>query len=125
MRTALFLILLLLFLAVTIALSRAAERAVDVYADMQTRPSSAVETVLQSRQTPPLPNAARGGSGVGWFAFALVIVGACVAVLRSGGEFLRQWRLLRRRQRPSHPPQVVPPAPQRQLPPVSEVQNAE
>lgn len=124
MRSALFLILLLLFLAVTIALSRAAARAVDVYADMQTRPYSAVETVLQSRRTPPAPATERGG-GAGWFAFGLVIVGACVAALRSGGEFLRQWRLLRRRQRPYHPPQAVPPAPQRQLPPVSEVQNTE
>lgn len=121
MRKPIFFLLLLFTLIVTIALSRAAIYAVDVYASIQTQPSSAVETVLQSRQTPPLPNAAHDSTVISWLALGLLLVGTGIAFLRSGGEFLRQWRLLQRRQRPYRSPQVIPPTLPPQIPPVSEV----
>lgn len=117
MRSAIILGIVLLFMAMTIALSRAADHAVDAYAIAQAQPPSAVDTILQSRQTPPRVADSHTG-GAGMLALGLVLAAAVVLTLRSGGDFLRQWRLLQRgrRKRPSPPPSISTPAP---IPPVS------
>jgi len=121
------LLLLLLALVLSMAISRVGTHAVDVWAEQANRPMSATDAVLQSRQTP-----AEGGEGrqsSGWFgagllALGLVIIGAVLFLLRGGTTFLRQWRLLGKR--PSHRggyrpyvPEYIP-----HYPDVEQVRNA-
>lgn len=118
MRNYFALLIILLFLALTIALSRAAERAVDAYTALEERPYSAVDVVLESRQTPPVSSPAERNQA-GWLALGLVAVAAVIALLRTGSDFLRQMRLLRRRQplRQPRPSPTQPPLPG-EIPPV-------
>ena len=95
---------LLLFLFLTVALSAAVSRvgthAVDVWAEQASRPLSATEAVLQSRQTPVEAGDSNGRSGwwgAGLLALGLVVVGGILFLLRGGSAFLRQWRLLWKR----------------------------
>lgn len=103
MRKYLTLLIILLFLALTIALSRAAERAVDAYTALEERPYSAVDMVLKSRQTPPVSSPPERNQA-GGLALGLVVTAVAIALLRTGSDFLRQMRLLRRRQTPRQPP---------------------
>lgn len=113
---AVLLLLLLLGLALSAALSRVGVHAVDVWAEQANRPLSATEAVLQSRQTPDAGSEANGRSGwwgAGLLAVGVVIVGGILLLLRSGTTFLRQWRLLwkrpsRRRQAPPVVPNYLP-----------------
>lgn len=95
---------LLLFLFLTVALSAALSRvgthAVDVWAEQASRPLSATEAVLQSRQTPVEDDSSNGRSswwGAGLLALGLVVMGGILFLLRGGTAFLRQWRLLWKR----------------------------
>ena len=108
---AVLLLFLLLGLALSAALSRVGVHAVDVWAEQASRPMSATEAVLHSRQTPEAssqPNGRAGWWGAGLLALGVVIVGGILLLLRSGTTFLRQWRLLRKRpsQRRQAPPFV-------------------
>jgi len=98
----------LLLAAMVLAMSRSANHAVDAYVAIQAQPESAAELALRSRQTPPIAvDHTRTWGGAGLLALALVVVAALVIVLRGGSDFLRQWRLVRRR--PSAPPSSSPP----------------
>jgi len=102
----------LLLAAVVLAISRSADHAVDAYVAIQAQPDSAAELALLSRQTPPIAvDHTRSWAGAGLLALALVVVGAMVIVLRGGTDFLRQWRLVRRRPAPlsSQPCTPTPP----------------
>lgn len=106
---AVLLLLLLLGLALSAALSRVGVHAVDVWAEQANRPLSATEAVLQSRQTPDAGSQVNGRSGwwgAGLLALGVVIIGGILLLLRSGTTFLRQWRLLRKR--PSRRRQASP-----------------
>lgn len=109
---AILLLLLLLGLALSAALSRVGVHAVDVWAEQANRPLSATEAVLHSRQTPDAGSQSNGRSGwwgAGLLALGVVVVGGILLLLRSGTTFLRQWRLLRKRpSRRRLAPTIVP-----------------
>lgn len=97
---AVLLLLLFMGLALSAAISRVGNHAVDVWAAQTNRPMSATDAVLQSRQTPAESIEGNGHSGwwgAGLLALGLVIVGAVLFLLRGGSDFLRQWRLLWKR----------------------------
>ncbi|MBX3058282.1 MAG: hypothetical protein KF770_17605 [Anaerolineae bacterium] len=105
-------LLLFVFLAIAfIAIGAAARPALDTAVTLAAQPDSVADTIMRSRQTPPVAPA-RGGHG--WMVAAVIGIGAAavagmLAYLNFGAEFLRQRRLLNRRQ--SHAPRTLPPMP--------------
>lgn len=111
-------LLLLVFLAFAfIAIGAAARPALDTAVTLAAQPDSVADTVMRSRQTPPV---APAGGSRGWIVAAVLgigvaAVGGVLAYLNFGAEFLRQRRLLNRR--PGAPPRapypipIMPPAP--------------
>lgn len=96
-------LVLLLSLVATVISDRLSSR----YFEAQAAPLSAFDMAIESRTTAPAEagNKAALGWGIALVA-GLVLTGVgIVASLSNGGEFLRQLRLSRKRQRPRHPTQ--------------------
>lgn len=103
--------------------SLAAGPAIDAAVIVQAQPDSVADTIMRSRETPPV--AAEGGRS--WAVAAVLGLGMVVVIatlvgMRYGSELLRQWRLARRgghNQRPyaAHPALPVQQPPAYQLPP--------
>lgn len=90
--------------------SMAGEQAIIAYADIQSQPISAGELALQSRQTPAVQDdGRRTNAAVAMITVLVLVVLAILYVMRGGSEFLRQWRLARRRPQSRHQP--MPQAP--------------
>lgn len=111
-------LLLFVFLAFAfIAIGAAARPALDTAVTLAAHPDSVADTVMRSRQTPPV---APAGGSRGWIVAAVLgigvaAVGGVLAYLNFGAEFLRQRRLLNRRPgalpRAPYPIPIMPPAP--------------
>lgn len=85
-------------LAVAVLGATAGQTAVNRYYDDKLQPDSAIDAVMASRQTPPVaPDSGRSWAGAGMLALVAVVVGGFVFTMRGGSEFLRQWRLARKR----------------------------
>jgi len=106
------LVLLLLCLclaAFSLIVSSVGKHAVDAWAEQAAQPPSVTDTIMQSRQTPPVePEYHRQGAwfGAGLLALVVMVIGAMLFIMHGGAEFLRQWRLARKR--PSHRQQAAP-----------------
>lgn len=135
LHAAVLLLLLALCITLGLAFAQVGSRAVDVWAEQSQRPQSATDTILQSRQTPPVSpdkHTRAAWFGAGLLALTLVGLASVVFMMQGGAELLRQWRLLRRRpsRRQHHMPRPpengwpeLPPAtPVRYLPEVDDVQ---
>lgn len=91
-------LVLLLFLVVTVISDRLSAR----YVELQAQPMSAFDMAMESRTTAP---AESGNGSAFWIGVALVavfvlVIGGVILSMSNGGEFLRQLRLNRRKQRP-------------------------
>lgn len=84
--------------------SMAAEQAIVTYAEIQSQPIGAGELALKSRQTPVVTdNGRRTNGAVALLAILVLAVIATLFVMRGGADFLRQWRLARKRpHQPNH-----------------------
>jgi hypothetical protein len=83
--------------------SMAAEQAIAAYAEIQSQPIGAGELALKSRQTPVIQDDGRRTNGaVALLAILVLTVLATLFVMRGGADFLRQWRLARKRQHQPH-----------------------
>ena len=110
------LILLLLCLclaAFSLTLGSVGQHAIDALAEQAAAPPSVSDTIMQSRQTPPVaPHSRQNGMwlGAGLLALVVVVIGGLLFLMHGGAELLRQWRLARKRplSRPRH---TLPQAP--------------
>lgn len=106
------LVLLLLCLclaAFSLIVSSVGQHAVDAWTEQAAQPPSVTDTIMQSRQTPPVePEHRRQGAwfGAGLLALVVLVIGAMLFIMHGGAEFLRQWRLARKR--PSHRQHAAP-----------------
>lgn len=112
--TTLFLISFLACSLTGVILSLAAEQAIATAADVVMQPDSAADLIIRSRTTAPVDRSGTLWFGAGILALALVAIGAAVVVMRGGTDFLKQLRLLKKRQRP--PQQRPHPLPIQQIP---------
>jgi len=107
-------LILVLMLGVLFSLATltAGNHAIDTMASQANQQQTAVDIVLQSRQTPPAaPPAARNGwLGAGMLTLFLVVTGVVILFLFRGEKFIKQWRLMTRGQR-RQPLQRTPYAP--------------
>ncbi len=110
------LILLLLGLclaAFSLMVSNVGNHAIDAWAAQAAQPPSVTDAIMQSRQTPPVePEHRRNGVwlGAGLLALVVLLIGSLLFIMHGGAEFLRQWRLARKRPSP-RPRQPIPQAP--------------
>lgn len=102
MKAGALLLFLILFLILSLgfAVANAGGRMVDARMEQSNRPESVTDTIMRSRQTAPIANS--DGNHTTWFGaglmgFAIVVIGSAIFILRGGSEFLRQWRLARKR----------------------------
>ena len=95
--TKLILILVLLFgVLFSLAMLTSGNHAIDTIANHAEQQQTAVDIVLQSRQTAPAaPPAARNGwLGAGMLTLFLVVTGVIILFLFRGEKFIKQWRLM-------------------------------
>jgi hypothetical protein len=79
----------------------AGQTAVNRYYDDQAQPVSAVDTVMRSRQTPPVaPEPTNRWAAVVFPLVALFVVGTVFGILYFGERFLKQWRILTKKNKP-------------------------
>lgn len=105
--------------------SLSAGDAIATAADMAVQPDSAADLIIRSRTTAPDSRAGTLWFGAGILALALVGIGAAVITMKGGTEFLKQLRLLKKkqsRQRQPHLPPVYEP-PYSELPAVRPVRR--
>ena len=103
------LLLCLCLAAFSLIVSSVGQHAVDAWAEQAAQPPSVTDTIMQSRQTPPVePEYHRHGAwfGAGLLALVVLVIGAMLFIMHGGAEFLRQWRLARKR--PSHRQHTAP-----------------
>lgn len=115
--TKLILILVLLFgVLFSLAMLTTGNHAIDTIASQANQQQTAVDIVLQSRQTAPAaPPAARNGwLGTMLLMLFLVVSGVAVALMWRGEKFIKAWRLLRKKQQ--QPLQHIPYAPYGEYP---------
>ncbi|MBK8985362.1 MAG: hypothetical protein IPM39_04655 [Chloroflexi bacterium] len=107
------LLLLLCLAAFGLIVSSVGKHAVDAWAEQAAQPPSVTDTIMQSRQTPPVePKYRRHGAwfGAGLLALVVLVIGSLLFIMHGGTEFLRQWRLARKRPSP-RPRQPIPQSP--------------
>ncbi|MBE2219890.1 MAG: hypothetical protein IAF02_00020 [Anaerolineae bacterium] len=109
----LLLLCLLCLLVFSLSVGSVGKHAVDAWAEQAGQPDSVTDTVRQSRQTPPIEpvyRTNRAWFGAGLLALVVLVIGAMLFMMHGGTEFLRQWRLTRKRpfSRQQHTPQQVP-----------------
>lgn len=95
--TKLILILVLVFgVLFSMALLTTGNHAIDTLASQANQQQTAVEIILESRQTPPAaPPAARNGwLGAGMLTMFLTVSGVIILFLIRGEMFIKQWRLM-------------------------------
>lgn len=110
-------LVLLTFFACSLAglvLSLAADQAIATAADVAMQPDSAADLIIRSRTTAPESRSGTLWFGAGILALALVGIGAAIFAMRGGTDFLKQMRLLKKKQsqpqqRPYLPPVYQPP----------------
>lgn len=118
----LFLIPIFLIAIALMLFGLAARPAIDAAVIVQAQPDSVADTIMRSRETPPVaPEGGRSWAVAAVLGLGTVAVIAALVGMRYGSELLRQWRLARRgghNQRPytSHPALPVPQPPAYQLP---------
>jgi hypothetical protein len=91
---------LLCLIVLALALSVVGNHAVDALAEQARQPDSATDLIFRSRQLAPADPITRrqsGWLGAGLLALFLVLLGAMLFLMQGGSEFLRQWRLTRKR----------------------------
>lgn len=123
-----FVLAIVLLLSLSVAMiSTAADNAIATYSDIQSRPPSAAELAMQSRQTPVVDDGRR--SAFGYVLLLMVVLAGLftVAVLSHGQGFLKQWRMTMKKQRPQQrqvapQPDYLPPT---ILPPVNQIGRAQ
>lgn len=94
-----FIILIFVFGALfSAAVSIVGNHAIDVMAEQAANPSAA-DIIMQSRQTPAVTpdRSSAGWLGAGLLAIVLVSLGAVYVSMKGGADFLKQWRLLRKK----------------------------
>ena len=94
------LLLLVVGLVSSVAVSAVGNRALDVWGEQALQPPSATDLIMQSRQTPPASPDSHNRAmliGAGLLALTMVLIGAAVFTMQGGTELLRQWRLARKR----------------------------
>ena len=131
MKTGAIIVILLLGFGIifSLVMTNVGNHAIDAWAEYATRPDTAVDIIMQSRQTAAATPTRTGAAwlGAGLLAFSLVIMGAVVLFMQNGAEFLKQWRLVKKgsggRQR-WQPVPPVPHSPPLQLQDVSKVPTA-
>lgn len=113
---------LFLFAIAFALLSLAAQPAIDAAVIMQAQPASVADTIMRSRETPPVaPKSNSNWAVAAVLGLGTVAVIAALVGMRYGSELLRQWRLAQRGKgqrpyNPTYPPQQ-PPAYQLPAPP--------
>jgi peptidoglycan biosynthesis protein MviN/MurJ (putative lipid II flippase) len=107
---------LLLGILLALALAIVGNHAVDKLAEQASQPVSATELILRSRETAPVTPSNSGNAswlGAGLLALLVVVIGGLVFAMQGGAQFLRQLRLLRKRQsrhaRRRYTPDYLPP----------------
>lgn len=101
------LLLCLCLLVFGIVVGTVGNHAVDAWAEQAARPASVADTIMTSRQTPPVNSETRSTGawfGAGLLALVMVVIGAMLFTMQGGSELLRQWRLTRKRPLRRQPP---------------------
>lgn len=94
------------------AIGAAARPALDTAVTLAAQPDSVADTVMRSRQTPPVaPENGRGWIVAAGLGLAGLFAAGVLAYLRFGAEFLRQRRLLTNRRSAARPSIPYPAAP--------------
>lgn len=102
--TKLILILVLMFgVLFSLALLTTGNHAIDTIANHAEQQQTALDIVLQSRQTAPAPAPSNNPVWlpVGIFALFLVVSGIAILALFRGEKFIKAWRLLKKKQQQS------------------------
>jgi hypothetical protein len=102
--------IIVLFLAFCLVGTFVADRIAARHYEAQIVPPSAFDMAIESRTTPPAESGGRGGTmlfGAGIFALVVVVIGGAILAMNGGGEFLRQYRLSRKRKNHTRPPLTI------------------
>ena len=86
-----------LLAAATFVVSLAANQAIEAYAEIAMQPQSAADLIITSRTTAPADRSNAGWLGAGLVALTLVGLGAVAFTMKGGTDFLKQWRLLNKK----------------------------
>jgi len=109
MNKTVLLLLFVLLISMTLAVSITGNHAIDVIAQAQLQPETATDIIMRSRSQPAVEPKGRsntGWLGAGLFGLVLVVVGLSIFVMRGGTDLLKQWRLARKQQAQSGRPYV-------------------
>ncbi len=96
---AILLLLCLCLMVFSLVVGSVGKHAIDAWSQQAVQPASAAETIMKSRQTPPVVVGGRNNGamyGAGLLALVLVVIGAMLFTMHGGSELLRQWRLARK-----------------------------